>query len=66
MRQGEEINTVEPLLTDTSAIPSPLYCSQFTCSLRERNPYKAYFSKTDTSIIWTLIPVPLVFRNLEV
>ena len=33
---------------------------QFTWFLRDRNPYKAYLSKTDTSIIRTLIPVPLV------
>ena len=41
-------------------IRTPLYYGQFTWSLRDRNPYKAYFSKTDTSIIRTLIPVPLV------
>ena len=41
---------VEPLLTD----------NDFTWSLRDRNPYKAYFSKTDTSVMRTLIPVPLV------
>ena len=52
--------TVEPLLTDTSIIRTPLYYGQFTWSPRDRNPYKAYLSKTDTSIIRTLIPVPLV------
>ena len=53
-------NTVEPLLTDTSIIRTPLYYGQFTWSPRDRNPYKAYLSKTDTSITRTLIPVPLV------
>ena len=52
--------TVEPLITDTSIIRTPLFYGQFTWSLRDRNPYKAYLSKTDTSIIRTLIPVPLV------
>ena len=51
---------MEPLLTDTFLIRTPLYYGQFTWSLRDRNPYKAYFSKTDTSIMRTLIPVPLV------
>ena len=51
---------MEPLLTDTSIIRTPLYYGQFTWSLRDRNPYKAYFSKTNTSIIRTPIPVPLV------
>ena len=45
---------------DTSIIWTPLCYGQFNCSLRVRNPYKAYFSKTDTSIIWTLINVLLV------
>ena len=53
-------NTVEPLLTDTSLIRTPLYYGQFTWSLRDRIPYKACLSKTDTSIMRTLIPVPLV------
>ena len=51
---------VEPLLTDTSVIRTPLCYVQLTQLVRDRNPYKAYFSKTDTSIIRTLIPVPLV------
>ena len=51
---------MEPLLTDTSLIRTPLYYGQFTWSLRDRNPYKAYLSKTDTSIMRTIIPVPLV------
>ena len=38
----------------------PLYYGQFTWSLRDWDTYKAYFSKTDTSIIRTLISVPLV------
>ena len=42
---------MEPLLTDTSIIRTPLYYGQFTWSLRDRNPYQAYFSKMDTSII---------------
>ena len=52
--------TEEPLLTDTTLIRTSLYYGQFTWSLREQNPYKAYFSKTDSSIIRTLILVPLV------
>ena len=52
---------MEPLLKDTSLIRIPLYYGQFTWSLIDRNLYKAYFSKTDTSIMRTLIPVPLVF-----
>ena len=43
-----------------TSLATPLYYGQFTCSLRDQNPYKAYFSKTDTSIMQTLIPVPLV------
>ena len=45
---------------DTSIIRTPPYYGQFTWSLRDQNPYKAYFSKMDTSIIRTLIPAPLV------
>ena len=37
-----------------------LYYRQFTLSLRDRNPYKAYLSKTETSIMRTLIPFLLV------
>ena len=52
--------TVDPLLTDTSIIQTPLYYGHFTWSLRDQNPSKAYLSEMDTSIIRTLIPVPLV------
>ena len=41
------INTVEPLLTDTSIILIPLYYGQFTWSLSDWNPYKL------TSLKWT-------------
>ena len=51
---------MERLLKDTSIIRTPFYNGQFTCSLRDINPYNAYLSKTDTFIIRTLIPVPLV------
>ena len=56
-------STVEPLLTDTSLIRTPLYYRQFTTwSMRDRNSlYKPrYFSKINTSIMRTLIPAPLV------
>ena len=39
---------------------TPLFNGQFTWSLRDRNPYKAYFSKIGTSMIRTLIHVPAV------
>ena len=55
-----QFNPVKPLLTDTSLIRTALYYGQFTWSLRDRNPYKAYLSKTDTSIMRTLIPLPLM------
>ena len=50
---------------DTSTIRTPLYYGQFTWSLRDRNPYKVYFSKTDTSIIRTLFPVICNFFNVN-
>ena len=46
---------------------TPLYYGQFTWSLRDRNPYKAYLSKTDTSIIRTLThSCPLGVRYKQV
>ena len=51
-------NTVEPLVTDISIIRTPLYYGQFTWSLSDWNPYKAYFSKTDTSLLRTVHLVP--------
>ena len=42
------------------SLRTPLHYGQFTWSPRDWNPYKAYFSKTDTSIIRRLIPVPLM------
>ena len=42
------------------SIWTPLYYRQYTYTLRHQNLHKAYFSKTDTSIVSTLIPVPLV------
>ena len=60
-------NTVEPLLTDTSIILTPLCDRQFTWSLRDQNTYRAYFSKIDTSIVWTNNPVQLIgVRTKEV
>ena len=59
-RAGVYLITVEPLLRDTSIIRTPLYYGQFTWSLRDRNPYKDYFSKMDTSVIRTLFSVLLM------
>ena len=59
-RRDIKSHTVEPLLTDTSMVRKSLYYGQFIWSLRDRNPYKAYFPKTDTSIIRTFIPGPLM------
>ena len=47
-------------ITDTCILRAPLYYGQFTWSPRDRNPYKAYFSKAGTSIMWTLTLLPLV------
>ena len=42
------------------SLRTPLFYGQFTWSLRDRNPSKAYFSKIGTSMIRTLIHVPAV------
>ena len=41
---------MEPLLTDTSIIRTPLYYGQFNCSLRGRNPDKAYLYESHKSV----------------
>ena len=53
-------NTVSVIVMQIKLFVVVVYYGQFDCSLRDRNPYKAFFFKTDTSIQRTLIPVLLV------
>ena len=53
--------TVEPLLTDTSIIRTSLYYGQLQLGSKDTTIHTIPTSlKTDTSIIWTLVSVPLV------
>ena len=53
-------SAVEPLLTDTSIIRTPLYYGQFVWSQRCQKSYIPYLYNTDTSVKRTLGSVPLV------
>ena len=53
-------STVEPLLTDTSKIRTPLYYGQFVWSQKCQKSYIPYHYNTDTSVKRTLGSVPLV------
>ena len=53
-------STVEPLLTDTSIIRTPLYYEQFTWSQKYQKSYIPYLFNTETSVKRTLGSVPLV------
>ena len=53
-------NTVEPLVTDTSIIRTPLYYGQFVWSQKCQKSYIPYLYNTDTSVNRTVGSVPLV------
>lgn len=60
-----KLSAVEPLLAYIYVIQTPRYYGHFTQSEGDQNPYRCYVYKTDTSIIWTLFPIPYLVSVLK-